>query len=145
MHHPVEKYLNTGNAAASVLAHGWQVLQAQRAYQEFAPAFLGQGSTVANIKQGIVVIHAESGAIAAKLSQMTRSLAGEFAKRGFECSEVKVKVQGRITTPLSPPPQVHPISQSAGSQLTDLAHGLPEQSSLRRALEELVQRAAIKA
>lgn len=145
MHDLVEKYLNAADSVAKVLAHARLLMRLRCAYDEFAPTYLGQASSVANIKQGMVVIHADNGAVAAKLRQMAQSLTREFLKLGFECSGVDIKVQARARLPaaVSAPPS-RPISRRTGRELSALAASLPTSSPLRAGLEHLLDRVEIK-
>ena len=145
MHEPVENYLGRADGAASVLAHARLLMRAQRAYDSFAPGPLARSSSVANIKLGNVVIHADNGAVAAKLRQMAQSLAGEFLKRGFECNGVTIKVQARPPAVAPPSSTLKPLSASTGNELKQLAAQLPDDSPLKRGLEGFLARAAIKA
>jgi hypothetical protein len=110
-------------------------------YEGIAPAHLGQASSVANYKSGIIIIHAVSGAVAAKLRQMAPRLADEFSKRGFECTEVQIKVQARKIQSQSRTSTQKPLSLKTSRELADLAGSLPD-SSLRSALETLLARSA---
>ncbi|MDE2585101.1 MAG: DUF721 domain-containing protein [Betaproteobacteria bacterium] len=144
MHDSVEKYLNAADGAAKVLAHARLIMRLRGAYEAFAPTYLGQASSVANIKQGIVVIHADNGAVAAKLRQMAQSLAREFLKLGFECSGVEIKVQGRPRPAAPSGPISRPLSRRSSAELSELAASLPANSPLKAGLEHFLRRIAIK-
>lgn len=143
MHESVENYLGQADGAAAVLAHARLLMRAQGAYAGFAPRPLAQASCVANIKLGSVVIHADNGAVAAKLRQMAQTLAGEFLKRGFECNGVVIKVQARPQPVPLPSSTLKPLSSQAGQSLQELAAQLPADSPLKQGLERLLQRVAI--
>lgn len=142
MHEPVENYLGRADGAAAVLAHARLLMRAQRAYESFAPAPLAGASSVANIKSGIAVIHADNGAVAAKLRQMAQTLAGQFSKKGIECSGVIIKVQARPQEVAAPPSTQKPLSLRTGAELKQLAAGLPDDSPLKQGLENFLARAA---
>ena len=144
MHESVEKYLGRADGAASVLAHARLLMRAQRAYDDFAPASLARASGVANIKLGSVVIHADNGAVAAKLRQMAQSLAREFLKRGFECNGVVIKVQERPRATSGPAPTLKPLPPRAGAELQELAASLPDGSPLKRGLQDFLARVALR-
>lgn len=143
MQNLVENYLEASEGAGSVLAHARLLMKLTHFYQGMAPMHLGQASCVANYKSGIIVIHAVSGAVAAKLRQLAPTLANEFSKRGFECSEVQVKVQAHEIKSQSRSSTQKPLSQQTGEVLAGLAGTLPD-SPLRAALETLLARAAIQ-
>lgn len=143
MHNSLENYLEAADGAGKVLAHARLLMKLTRLYEGFAPAHLGRASCVANYKSGIVVIHAESGAVAAKLRQMAPSLAGEFFKNGLECSGVQVKVQARESAAQSITSTQKPLSARTGRELSELTGSLPD-SPLRAALQSLLAHAAIR-
>lgn len=143
MQNPVENYLEASEGAGSVLAHARLLMKLAHFYQEMAPTHLGQASCVANYKSGIIVILAVSGAVAAKLRQLAPTLANEFSKRGFECSEVQVKVQAHEIKSQSRASTQKPLSHQTGEILAGLAGTLPD-SPLRAALETLLTRALIR-
>lgn len=142
MHDSIQNFLNATNGAGSVVAHARLLIRLQHLYGDMAPSYLGQASTVANYKQGVVVIHADNGAVAAKLRQMATTLADEFCKLGVECSGVQIRVQAsQIPLPTRISPQ-RAISARAGGTLDDLSKKLPD-SPLRDALKTLLDHALI--
>lgn len=141
MQNLLENYLEAAEGAGSVLAHARLLMKLTHLYEEIAPAHFGQASSVANYKSGIIIIHAVSGAVAAKLRQMAPTLADEFSKRGVECNEVQIKVQARKIQSQSRTSTQKPLSLRTSQELAGLAGSLPA-SSLRSALETLLARAA---
>ena len=65
MNYSLESYLDAADGAGKVLAHARLLMKLTHLYQEIAPPHLGQASSLANYKSGIIVILAASGAIAA--------------------------------------------------------------------------------
>jgi hypothetical protein len=143
MQNLLENYLEAAEGAGSVLAHARLLMKLTHLYEGIAPAHLGQASSVANYKSGIIIIHATSGAVAAKLRQMAPRLADEFSKRGVKCTEVQVKVQAREIQVRSRTSTQKPLSHETGEVLAGLTRTLPD-SPLRAALETLLARAAIQ-
>lgn len=141
MQNSLENYLEAADAASKVLAHARLLIKLTQLYQEIVPAHLGQASTLANYKSGIIVIHASNGAVAAKLRQMAPTLADSFSKRGIECNGVQVKVQARKTDTQSTSPTQKPLSARTSREIEGLRDSLPV-SPLRAALETLLNRAA---
>ena len=141
MQNLVENYLEAAEGAGSVLAHARLLMKLTHLYEGIAPAHLGQASSVANYKSGIIIIHAVSGAVAAKLRQMAPRLADEFSKRGIDCNEVQIKVQAREIQSQSRTSTQKPLSLKTSRELADLAGSLPD-SSLRSALETLLAHSA---
>ena len=141
MNYSIESYLEAADGAGNVLAHARLLMKLTHLYEGIAPIHLGQASSVANYKSGIIIIHATSGAVAAKLRQMAPRLADEFSKRGVECNEVQIKVQARETHNQSRTSTQKPLSLNTSHELAGLAASLPA-SSLRSALETLLSRSA---
>ena len=143
MQKSLENYLEATDGAGKVLAHARLLIKLANLYQKIAPAHLSQASTLANYKSGIIVIHATSGAVAAKLRQLAPSLADGFSKKGIECNGVQVKVQAPEINTQSMTSTQKPLSIKAEQSLCELRDHLP-QSPLRNALENLLARALIK-
>lgn len=143
MQKSLENYLEATDGAGKVLAHARLLIKLANLYQKIAPAHLSQASTLANYKSGIIVIHATSGAVAAKLRQLAPSLADGFSKKGIECNGVQVKVQAPEINTQSMTSTQKPLSIKAEQSLCELRDHLP-QSPLRSALENLLARALIK-
>ena len=141
MNHSLESYLEAADGAGKILAHARLLARLARLYQEIAPAHLSQSSVLANFKSGVIVIHASSGAIAAKLRQLGPTLADGFCQRGVECSGVQVKVQARKTAAQSMSSTRKPLSAQAGRSIEGLRDTLPD-SPLRAALDTLLTRSA---
>ena len=141
MQKSLENYLEAADGAGKVMAHARLLVKLTHLYQEIAPTHLGQASRLANYKSGIIVIHAVSGALAAKLRQMAPTLAESFSKRGIECNGVQVKVQARKINTQSRASTQKPLSSRSSRSLEDLRDSLPD-SPLRSALESLLTHAA---
>ena len=141
MQNSLENYLEAADGAVKVLAHARLLIKLTRLYREIAPTHLGQASRLANYKSGIIVIHATSGAVAAKLRQLAPSLTDGFSKRGIECSGVQVKVQAHKIAAQSRASTQKPLSTRTSHELEVLRNSLPV-SPLREALEVLLARAA---
>ncbi len=137
----LQTYLDTPEGAGQVLAHARLLLRLAGWYQEIAPPHLGQASSVANLKSGIVVIHATSGAVASKLRQMAPTLVDAFSQRGLVCTGVQVKVHARQGETAAIQPTLKPLSSRASQELKHLSESLPA-SPLRAALETLLARSA---
>ncbi len=137
----LDAYLNSADSLARFSAHAGRLVKLQRVFEQIAPSYLAASSRVANFKSGKVVIHADSGAVAAKLRQMLPSLVDEFSLKGAEVTEILVKVQPSHAAAQhkgrgNPSPSV---GVSAKGDLQRLADELPEDSPLKEALERLVK------
>lgn len=136
-----EHYLNRDAAAGKVMAHVRLLLKLSRRFAAIAPVGMRSAARVANYKSGIVVIHADNGAVAAKLRQMSRRLSSELSQGGAECSDIVVKVQPRQNLRQSITSTLKPLSGKAFGMLQSTSENLPP-GPLRAALEHLLARAA---
>lgn len=141
MQNSLENYLEAADGAGKVMAHARLLIKLTHLYQEIAPTYLGQASSLANYKSGIIVIHAVSGAVAAKLRQLAPTLVEGFSQRGIECNGVQVKVQARKINTQSRASTQKPLSLRTSRTLEDLRDSLPD-SPLRAALETLLTHSA---
>lgn len=136
----LDAYLNSAGGLARLSAHAGRLVKLQRVFEKIAPSYLAASSRVANFKLGKVVIHADSGAVAAKLRQMLPSLLGEFSLEGAEVTEIQVKVQPTHAALQQGSRGVRPVvSAPAKAGLEQLATDLPEDSPLKEALGRLVR------
>ena len=102
------------------------------------PESLARCCSIANLKQGKVVIFAANGAIAAKLKLMLPTLLEQLSKRAIEVTGLDVCVQ-----PLASDPQVieklAKMSVETASGLTRLCEQLPD-SELKITLVKIAAR-----
>lgn len=143
MSNSLQNYLEAAEGAGKVLAHARLLVRLAGIYQEMTPPHLANASSVANYKSTILVIHADSGAVATKLRQMAPTLATELAKRGLECSGVQVKVHARQNRQPTRSPTQKPLSARTSRELAALSESLPA-SPLRHALENLLTQSATR-
>ena len=126
---------------ARLSSHASRLLQLQAVLAANLPANLARGARVANLKAGTLVIHADNGAVAAKLRQMAPRLTHLVRFEAAEVNAIEIRVQGRGGKPLYPS-QKGPtgISGQAKQGLTSLKCRLPEGSRLKLALAKLIER-----
>lgn len=136
-----EQYLDSDAAASRVMAHARLLLKLSRHFEAIAPIGLRDAAHVANYKSGKIIIHADNGAVATKIRQMSQRLCDELSKRGAECIGIEVKVQPRQIPFQSTPSTQKPISAKACATLRSTTEMLPK-GPLRDALDRLLQRAA---
>lgn len=136
----LETYLEKGDAAG-VLAHARLLLQLERRFAVLVPSGLASACRVANYKSGKIVIHAENGAVATKLRQMSQRLCSDLSTNGVQCSVMEVKIQPRQNPYQSMHSTQKPLSAGVCGTLEATAASLPE-GELKRALETLLRRAA---
>ena len=136
-----EQYLDSDAATSRVMAHARLLQKLSRRFEAVAPSGLRHAARVANYKSGKIVIHADNGAVATKIRQMSQRLCDELSKGGAECSLMEVKVQPRQNPYQTRTSTQKPLSDKAFGMLQSTAENLPE-GPLRRALDTLLKRAA---
>ncbi|MGB5010873.1 MAG: DciA family protein [Candidatus Dechloromonas phosphoritropha] len=141
MTNTLERYLDNDSGAGRVMAHARLLLDLARRFEKAAPAGLGEVAHIANYKSGKVVIHADNGAVATKIRQLSQRLCDELSKGGAECSGIEVKVQPRQIPRQSPTSTTKPLSAGACGALRSASENLPD-GPLRKALDTLLARAA---
>lgn len=141
MYNGPEHYLNKDAATGRLMAHARLLLKLSRRFEAVAPAGLRHSARVANYKLGTIIIHADNGAVAAKIRQLSQRLSNELSKGGAECSGIEVKVQPRQIPSQSMSSTQKPLSGAALGVLRSTAENLPN-GPLRAALDKLVKQAA---
>lgn len=136
-----EHYLDKDANAGRIMAHARLLIKLSRRFEAIAPAGLRHAARVANYKSGKIVIHADNGAVAAKIRQMSQRLCDELSKGGAECSDLEVKVQPRQLPYQSSTSTQKPLSARACGALETASRNLPG-GPLKAALETLLRRAA---
>ena len=130
---------------ARLSAQAGRLVTLQRIFEKTVPASLGRYARVANLKQGKVVIHADSGAVAAKVLQLTPRLTDAFHYSFSQISEIQVKVQPvqPIRTITTPSIRAS-IPAASADRMVLLADKLPLDSPLRKSLTAFVGRVRIR-
>jgi hypothetical protein len=86
--------LISDNAGLTALSRATQCIAAlQRLYVVCAPPDMAQASRVVNNRDGMLVIAADNGTIAAKLRQQAPRLLKNMQKQGGEVTGIRVQVQ----------------------------------------------------
>jgi hypothetical protein len=126
---------------ARLSSHASRLVRLQAVLAANLPANLARGARVANLKSGKLVIHADNGAVAAKLRQMAPRLTDLVRFEAAEVNGIEIRVQGRPGNPSRPHRQGPTgIGDNAKRGLTSLESSLPEGSRLKLALMRLIER-----
>lgn len=136
----LQEHLASGDSMARLAAHAQRLLQFQRLLEAALPAALKPYARVANFRLGKLLIHAENGAVAAKIRQFGPSLANELCYKDVKITQIEVRVQARNPSPPQSPhkrPDLPGPKQKQG--LTALARDLPLESPLKGPLERLLR------
>jgi hypothetical protein len=136
----LQEHLASGDSMARLAAHAQRLLQFQRLLEAALPAALRPHARVANFRLGKLLIHAENGAVAAKIRQFGPSLANDLSNKEVKVTQIEVRVQARNpSTPRVPHKPPAPIGSKQKQGLTALARDLPAESPLKGALERLLR------
>ena len=131
-------FLNQPDGIAPLLPQARRLIELREILAALLPESLARYCSIANYKQGKVVIFAANGAIAAKLKLMLPTLSEQLSKRAMEVTGLEVCVQ-----PLDSDPQVvekaAKMSPEAASGLARLSEQLPD-SELKIALGKFASR-----
>jgi hypothetical protein len=134
----LDDFLNADKAMARLAAHAGRLLKLQSLFEEVVPAMLARTCRIANFKSGAIFIHAENGAVAAKLRQIIPSLSDEFRTRGVQVTEIRIKVQPLdVAVQHNPPVQGAVLGDAGRASIARLADSLPE-GPLRESLGRFI-------
>lgn len=136
-----EHYLNSDAAASRVMTHARLILKLSRHFEAVAPTGLRHSAHVANYKSGIIIIHADNGAVATKIRQMSQRLCNELSKKGAQCSGIEVKVQPQQTLYQSTTSTPKSLSKKAVESLRSTTQKM-KKGPLQDALNQLLNSAA---
>ena len=137
MKHPYA-FLNQPDGIAPLMPQARRLIELRQILAAVLPESLARYCSIANLKQGKVVIFAANGAIAAKLKLMLPTLLEQLSKRAMEVTGLEVCVQ-----PLASDPQVveksAKMSVDIAAEVSRLCEQLPD-SELKTALVKIAAR-----
>ena len=129
----VREFLTDG--MYSLMPQAQRLIELRRIAAGALPGNLLRSCSIANYKQGKVVIFAENSAVAAKLKLLAPTLRDHFLKSAIEITGIDVEVQP--TNPAQEPPAKHThLSPGAAHALAELADQLPD-SELKSSMNAL--------
>ncbi|MCX7178809.1 MAG: DUF721 domain-containing protein [Proteobacteria bacterium] len=131
--------LNADESMARLAAHAGHLQKLQRLFEAAVPAALAQTCRIANTKLGVVFIHAENGALATKLRQISPSLCEDFRSAGEQVTEIRIKVQPfHAAVQHVRRPRAAVLGSGARDSIARLSDALPD-GPLRAALGRLIK------
>ena len=129
-------FLNQADGIAALMPQTERLIKLRAILTSLLPQPLARRCSVANFKQGRVLIFASSGATAAKLKLMLPSLLEQLSRRAMEVTGLEVTVQAP-----EPESQVSEksakISEEAVADLAELCGQLPD-SELKNVMARIV-------
>lgn len=138
MPHRLNAFLSASNELSQLTQKAGQLITLQQLVDQVIPKSLKRSCRVLYFKQNTLTLAADNGAVAAKLRQMTGELATHLREKGCEVTGIQVQVQ--VNAPAYvPPPTARTLSNTAKSQLSELAELLAD-SPLKAALARMASR-----
>ena len=136
---PLERFIGQADTLQQLQAHATRLTRLEALLQRCLPGHLAATCHVANLRETSLVIHAESGAAAAKLRQALPSLLRRLRDEGAQVEDIKVRVKPVEYRPAAPPPTLRQVSAQSRDELDALAASLPPDSPVADALRRLVR------
>ncbi len=121
----LDAYLMQADGINSLMPQAKRLLELRQVLLEILPKPLADLATVANYRQGKMVIFAANSAIAAKLKLLGPTLKDRFVTRGLQVTALEIEVQPSQRSG-SMPPKVAVLTDKAREALTALASQLTE-------------------
>jgi hypothetical protein len=128
-------FLNQADSISALMPQTERLIELRKILSSLLPGALARRCSVANYRQGRVVIFASNGATAAKLKLMLPSLLEQFSGRATEVTGLKVLVQA-LESERQVIEKTAKISPEAASELAGLSEQLPD-SELKTALTRI--------
>lgn len=132
-------YLNQPEGIPALMPQAKRLLELRRTLAQLLPEPLARACSIANYKQGRIIVFAENSAVAAKLKLLHPALCSKLSKRGMEVTAMKIEVQPRSEPSRENIPKAANMTQEAARSLTDLCVQLPD-SELKLALSRLAKK-----
>jgi len=129
-------FLNQADSIAALMPHTERLVKLREILASLLPESLARRCTVANFKQGRVIVFASNGATAAKLKLMLPSLLEHFSGRATEVTGLEVVVQAPDFEPQVSEKSAK-ISSETVAELAKLSEQLPD-SELKNSLLRIV-------
>jgi len=126
----------------SLMPHAQRLIELRQIFTQALPNNLRRSCSIANYKQGKVVIFAENSAVAAKLKLLLPAVRDHLLKFAVEVTGIEVQVQPAISRPNEPISEIY-LSANAAESLTRLSRQLPD-SKLKESIESLAKNARSK-
>lgn len=136
----LQRFLGAGDTLTRLHDHARLLLRAQEGLRAMLPGPLAESCSVANIRDGNMVVFAHNGSVAARLRQMTPSLINGFAARGQIVQAIQVKVGLVVQAEPPPPREARRVGSVGRESLAALIAELPEDAPLRESLQRLLDR-----
>lgn len=135
---PIADWLSVLERSGTLASHAEQLLRLKAIYARCVPPGMADASELANVRDGVAVVVAHSGAVAHRLRMLAPSVVTALRKAGAVVSELKVVAQAPPPVP-EPRPKQALFSEAALDSVQALAAEIAP-SPLRSALEKMAAR-----
>jgi len=135
----LRSFLDSSATLVALSAQVERLLELQRIWERIAPPNLAHACNVASLRDQVLALYANNGAVAAKVRQLAPTLLEKAQKSGLEVTAISVRVQARPEMPENKPIKTLHLGPSAAASLRLLA-GRLEESPLRQAVERMLER-----
>jgi hypothetical protein len=133
-------YLDRGDGTSRLVPQAALLLAIRQHLSEVLPTNLRRSCSIANYKQGVVVVIAGNNAVAAKLRHYGPKIIETLGKRGLKATGLRVEVQGADSfTPQVSEKKALFLSPRASDALARLGRRLPD-SRLKEAIDALARK-----
>ena len=88
-------FLTQADGIAPLMPQARRLLELRGIFAAILPRALADSCSIANYKQGRIVVFAPNGAVAAKLNLLRPALVDRLSKRGIEVTGLDIRVQPR--------------------------------------------------
>lgn len=137
----LQSFLSSTSSLAALASQAERVRALQRHWEQVAPPSFAQTCKVSGLRDQILVLYANNGAIAAKVRQLAPTMLDKLKKRGLEVTAIQVRVQACSLKPEQKPIKTLRLGVAGKDSLQQLAERL-EESPLKQALERMLKRHA---
>lgn len=121
----LNEYLAQADGIDALMPQAMRLIELRHVLLKVLPETLAGTATVANYRQGKIIIFAANAAAAAKLKLLAPTLLQRFAKRGFQVTALKIEVQPGEKPP-NPYPKKAVLSDAALRALDNLTSQLTD-------------------
>ncbi|HEY6863052.1 MAG TPA: DciA family protein [Burkholderiales bacterium] len=135
--HKPSALLSESDGIPALMPQARRLLELRQILASLLPGALSRACTVANYKQGKLVLFAENNAVAAKLKLLSPTIREQFSDRGVQVTEMDIGVQAPEAAQ-EKPEKAAKLSGSAVASLAELAAQLPD-SPLKQCVAALAR------
>jgi hypothetical protein len=137
----ISEYLDTDDSTSRLMPQVALLLELRKRLASTLPETLLRSCTIANYKQGVVVLLAGNNAVAAKLRLLTPRLLETLSERGLKVTGIKIQLQYEASFSMQDTEKkALKLPVAASAALTQLGRNLPD-SSLKKAVQSLAKKA----